>query len=97
MKPAAIYARYSSDLQNDRSIEDQIALCEAWARHNGYTVVSRFEDRAISGTKFRDRAGLMGLLTAARGRAFSVVVVEHGDRLSRHAGDIHHIREALNG
>lgn len=96
MKPAAIYARYSSDLQNDRSIEDQIALCEAWARHNGYTVVSRFEDRAISGTKFRDRAGLMGLLTAARGRAFSVVVVEHGDRLSRHAGDIHHIREALN-
>jgi site-specific DNA recombinase len=27
MMRAAIYARYSSDLQSDKSIDDQIALC----------------------------------------------------------------------
>ncbi len=27
-KRAAIYTRYSTDLQSERSIEDQIALCQ---------------------------------------------------------------------
>ena len=31
-KRAVIYARYSSDLQSDASIEDQVRLCEALNR-----------------------------------------------------------------
>src|ERR1700756_4329761 len=34
MKPAAIYARFSTELQNEKSTEDQIALCQRYAaRH----------------------------------------------------------------
>ena len=32
MTAAAIYARYSSDLQRDASIEDQIRLCKERAK-----------------------------------------------------------------
>lgn len=95
MIPAAVYARYSSDLQADRSIEDQVALATAWARANGYAVIAAYDDRAMSGTRFHDRLGLQRLLRDARAGRFRAVIVEHGDRLSRHPGDIHDIREAL--
>jgi hypothetical protein len=31
MKRAAIYARFSTDLQDERSIEDQVTLCRKYA------------------------------------------------------------------
>jgi DNA invertase Pin-like site-specific DNA recombinase len=46
---AVIYARYSSDQQNDRSIEDQVALCRQLAEREGLHAVHVFEDRALSG------------------------------------------------
>jgi hypothetical protein len=44
-KRVAIYSRYSSDLQNDRSIEDQIAVCEKVTTKNGWFVAGSFYDR----------------------------------------------------
>ncbi|MGN5376092.1 recombinase family protein [Sphingomonas hankookensis] len=44
-----IYARFSSQLQNSRSIEDQIAICRERADCEGWTVVEVFTDYAISG------------------------------------------------
>ncbi len=38
MKKAAIYARFSTDLQNERSIEDQVALCRNYAAREGMNV-----------------------------------------------------------
>ncbi|MBR0854134.1 recombinase family protein [Bradyrhizobium liaoningense] len=35
MKPAAIYARFSTELQNEKSTEDQIALCLSYAAGRG--------------------------------------------------------------
>lgn len=95
MIPAAVYARYSSDLQADRSIEDQVALAQSWAARNGYAITRAYEDRAMSGTRFLDRLGLQRLLRDAKAGLFQAVIVEHADRLSRHPGDIHDIREAL--
>ena len=46
---AAIYARYSSDRQKDRSVDDQIAFCRDVCAREGMAVISVFEDRAISG------------------------------------------------
>ena len=40
----AIYARFSSDLQNDKSVDDQIAFCREVCARNGMTVVLTFED-----------------------------------------------------
>ena len=38
MKRAAIYARFSSDLQDSRSIGDQVTLCCDYAQRQGYLV-----------------------------------------------------------
>ena len=73
---AAIYARFSSDLQRDRSIEDQVALCREYAVRNGYNVVAVFSDRAITGSSFLLRRGIQDLLKAARAGEFDFVIAE---------------------
>jgi DNA invertase Pin-like site-specific DNA recombinase len=39
---AAVYARYSSDLQRDASIEDQIHSCKARIDQEGWTLVASY-------------------------------------------------------
>lgn len=95
MKRAAIYARFSTDLQSERSIEDQIALCEDFAARDGLHVVSRFEDRARSGGSILGRDGLMALMEAAREKRFDVVIVEALDRLSRDMEDLAGLHKRL--
>ena len=43
----AIYARYSSELQNPNSVRDQIAACRSRASQNGWSVVAEYGDEAI--------------------------------------------------
>ena len=62
---AVIYARYSSDLQREASIEDQIEVCCSHAEAQGWTVVRDYSDRAASGST-RFRPGYQALLVAAR-------------------------------
>uniref|UniRef100_UPI0011DDB2F6 recombinase family protein n=1 Tax=Acidiphilium multivorum TaxID=62140 RepID=UPI0011DDB2F6 len=45
----ALYARYSTDLQSDASVEDQLRICRTRAEREGWTVVESYSDRAISG------------------------------------------------
>ena len=47
---AVIYARYSSDLQSDASIEDQVRLCRERLQAEGLTLQATYADRAISGS-----------------------------------------------
>lgn len=86
----AIYARYSSDVQNDRSIERQNAdLEKAAPRLNiGLNKQLYFEDRGQSATTLFDRPGLTrGLLGAVEQGLVDVVLVEHTDRLARKGAD----------
>ncbi len=92
---AAIYARYSSDLQNDRSIEDQLNLCKAFAATQGWPITQNYDDRAQSGTQFSARLGLQRLLRDAKLGLFKIVIVENNTRLSRQPSDIHMIRDTL--
>ena len=57
MKRFAIYARFSSDRQNEASIEDQLRVCRAYADRIGGTVVANYEDRASSGAHTAERHG----------------------------------------
>ena len=50
----AIYARFSSDLQNDKSVDDQVAFCREVCARNGMTVVLTFEDRAVSASSAKN-------------------------------------------
>ncbi|MGH6677357.1 MAG: recombinase family protein, partial [Bradyrhizobium sp.] len=76
MKSAAIYARFSTELQSEKSTEDQIALCRAYAARHQLNVVATFEDKARSGASVFGRDGLMQLMDAARQNLFTVVIVE---------------------
>ncbi len=84
---AAIYSRFSSQLQSEASIEDQERLCRERAEREGWTVVATFADRALSGASML-RPGLQGLLEAASAGRFDVVLTEALDRLSRDQADV---------
>ena len=57
----AIYARYSSDLQDVRSIADQLGLLRDHAARQGLDVVAEFTDAAVSGASLHNRPGLLAL------------------------------------
>ena len=92
MNSCAIYARFSSDRQNERSVDDQVHLCSERAKAEGWRVEQVFPDFAISGAT-RDRPQLNALLAAAD--RFDVVICESIDRLSRDQEDIAAIFKAL--
>ncbi|HEY4136453.1 MAG TPA: recombinase family protein [Alphaproteobacteria bacterium] len=83
----ALYARYSSDRQSERSVEDQLRLCREKVTALGGTVVDEFSDYAISGASTINRPGFQGLMAAAREGRFDVVLSEALDRLSRGQAD----------
>jgi site-specific DNA recombinase len=96
MTRAAIYARFSSDLQSDRSIEDQFALCRDVCAREGMRVVSTYEDRAISGSAAINRPGFQDIMRAAAAGLFDVIVVEDMDRIFRDQADYHNARRSLD-
>jgi Resolvase, N terminal domain len=50
----AIYARFSSDLQDVRSITDQVAAARDHAAKQGWQVIAEFCDAAISGASLHN-------------------------------------------
>ena len=86
MITAAIYARYSSNSQNDASIEQQMAECTAFAQQNGLNVVATFEDRAISGRSDK-RPGFQKMIRAAERHEFQVLLTYKSNRIARNMYD----------
>ena len=91
---AAIYARFSSDLQRDASIEDQLHSCRDYAARQGLEVIEVYSDRAVSGASMM-RSGLQKLLRDGQAGSFDVVISEALDRLSRNQADIATIYQRL--
>jgi site-specific DNA recombinase len=85
---AAIYARYSSEHQHERSIDDQVRLCRELAARHGAEVVGVYADYAISGAHLRSRPEANRLLADAKAGRVDMVVAEALDRLSRDQEDI---------
>lgn len=80
MKTAVIYARFSCSKQREASITDQLRVCEEWCRKEGYAVVNRYCDHAISGrTDERPQFRLM----IERAGESDIVLVYMMDRFSR--------------
>jgi site-specific DNA recombinase len=95
-KRVAIYSRYSSDLQNDRSIEDQIVVCEKFAAKNGWSVKGNFYDRAASGATLFGRPQFAKMVSEAHAGSFDIILSEDLDRLSRSQSDIAQLFENMN-
>jgi len=84
----AVYARYSTDKQNPRSIDDQVRLCSERITQLGGTIAAVFRDEAISGV-VADRPGLDALKDAVRSGAVDVVVCEELSRIARDQEHLH--------
>ena len=87
----ALYARYSSHLQNPKSIDDQLAECRRHIRNLGGAVVAEYTDAAISGSMASTRPGLQALRRDCRRRRFTAVCTEALDRISRDQADTAYI------
>ena len=81
---AAIYARYSSENQSEKSIDDQVRVCKRYCSEHELTVSDEqiYVDEAISGSLV-NRPGLQALDKAAENKEFEAVVVDDLSRLSR--------------
>lgn len=95
-KRAGIYARFSTDLQNERSVDDQIALCRDYAAKQGYRIAGTYADKARSGATIFGRDGLLRLMDDAREGKIEIIVVEALDRLSRDQEDLAGIHKRLS-
>ncbi len=93
---AAIYARYSSDLQSETSIDDQVRLCRERAEREGWQIVEVFTDYAISGGSLNNRPSMLSLLGQGKQQRFDVVIAEALDRISRDQEDIAGIYKRLS-
>ena len=78
----AIYTRYSSEMQNDLSLEAQEERCRKAIAERGGVIVDVFEDGAKSGWSL-DRDGFNSLKNAAEKQRFDAVKFWKFDRLAR--------------
>lgn len=83
---AVIYARYSSDKQTEQSIEGQLRVCEEYAEREGYTILGKYIDRALSG-KSADRPQFQKMIEDSKSKEFQFVLVYKLDRFSRNRFD----------
>lgn len=86
MKRAVIYARYSSDMQREKSIEDQLRECHEYADRNGYSVVREYIDRAQS-ARTDKRLDFQRMISDSESESFDIVLVYKFDRFARNRLD----------
>ena len=88
---AACYARYSSDLQRETSIDDQVSGAREYAERNCWSLLTQhiYADAGISGGSLEGRPGIQALLRAATASPppFDVVLVDDTSRLARDTAD----------
>ena len=87
-KGAVIYARYSSEKQNEQSIEGQLRICNQYAEANGLTVMDTYIDRAMTGTNDHRPAFQQMLADCEKAVPWDVVIVYAIDRFGRNSIEI---------
>ena len=91
----AIYARYSTDLQDKTSIDGQVANCEALAARESLRVVARYQDKGISGND-DNRPGYQQLLADLAAGKFVGIVCDETSRITRNQSELHRLVAELN-
>lgn len=83
---AVIYARYSSSVQTEQSIEGQLRDCYKIVEEMGFTVIKEYIDRATSG-KNDERPQFRRMIHDSAFGNFDVVITWKMDRFARNRTD----------
>ena len=83
---AVAYARYSSDNQNDASIDAQLRAIHDFAQKNSILIVNEYIDKAKSATN-ADRGQFQQMISDAKNNDFDFVIVHKLDRFARNRID----------
>ena len=82
MQTAVIYARYSSDIQTEQSIDGQLRVCEEYAKNHVILLLDTYIDRAMTGTN-DNRPDFQRMIKDSNRREWNFVLVYKLDRFSR--------------
>jgi site-specific DNA recombinase len=91
---AVLYARFSSDMQREESIEAQIRAMREFAEKKDYVIVDEYIDRAKSATTDR-RPEFQRMIKESARMGFDIVLVHKLDRFARNRYDAAHYRHQL--
>jgi len=86
MKKGVIYARYSSDRQNEQSIAGQVEVCKKWAKDNDIEIIDVYPDEALTGRTDR-RPNFQKMISDASKGKFDYIIVYKIDRFARNRYD----------
>lgn len=81
-----LYARFSSDMQREESIEAQVRAIRQFADANNIIIVGEYFDRAKSGTG-TDREQFQKMIRDSAKKNFDIVLVHKVDRFARNRND----------
>ncbi len=95
---AVIYARYSSDKQDEDSISAQVRACESYASAHKYAIINRYIDEAISGkgAKTASRKKYQRMLRDADNKTFDIVLIHKYDRIARNLREHANLEKRLS-
>ena len=86
-----IYSRFSSDMQRQASIEDQIRTCTECSHQKEWIIDPTFvrSDAGLSGATLATRSALISLINdVEQHRSFDGLVIDDTSRLGRNLGDV---------
>ena len=95
MKKAVIYARYSSDMQREESIDAQVRACTYYARQYQYEIVHVYADRAQSGKRTKNREQFLQMIADASDGGFEVILVHKLNRFGRNTLEVLEYKNSL--
>ena len=81
MDNGVIYARFSSQSQNEQSIEAQVRICKEFAEGKDINIVNIYSDKARTGTNDA-RPAFQRMIADAKSGAFQYIVVYMFDRFA---------------
>lgn len=91
---AVIYARFSSEKQNEARIEGQLRECMQYAEYNDIQVVGNYIDRAFS-AKTDNRPEFQRMIKDSYRHTFDCIIVWKLDRFARNRYDSAHYKALL--
>lgn len=95
MLRAVIYARFSSDMQREESIDAQVRACRDYCNKKHYIVTHVYKDEARSGKSLVGRDEYNQMMVDAMSHKFDVIVFHKIDRNARNEFNYYEFKHTL--